>query len=73
MTRPTVLSLFALPAIGVAMWGAGARHLIAQAPAGPAQSGARPARADVVTEPRAPAGVKEGGTWVPPMPTVVRR
>ena len=70
MTRPTVLSLFALPAIGVAMWGAGARHLIAQAPARPAQSGARPARADVVTEPRAPAGVKEGGTCVPPMPTM---
>jgi predicted TIM-barrel fold metal-dependent hydrolase len=59
---------FALAALtGVAIGGASflVPGLVAQAPQGQARSKAAP---DVPVEPRAPAGVKEGATWVPPMP-----
>jgi predicted TIM-barrel fold metal-dependent hydrolase len=70
MSRRTVVAFFAFSAIGVAAWNIGASGPTAQSPAGPAPAGPRAPRPDVVTEPRAPSGVKEGATWVPPMPTI---
>ncbi len=40
---------------------------LAQAPAAQGRAKAAPA---IVVEPRAPASVKEGGTWVPPLPSM---
>jgi predicted TIM-barrel fold metal-dependent hydrolase len=41
--------------------------LLAQAPAAQGRTKAAP---QVIVEPRAPSSVKEGGTWVPPLPTM---
>ena len=69
MSRRISLALFTSVTLGVAAWNVGAGGVTAQSPAQPAAGQGRPA-ADVPVEPKAPASVKEGATWVPPLPTM---
>ncbi len=65
----SLLSFGLITAVGAALGGSSwlVPPVVAQAPTA---QGAAKAAPDVPIEPRAPETVKEGATWVPPMPTM---